>query len=264
MFGILFLMIPFVVAVRPSPLIVNSGGLDISYPNTYYLKLDQNLSIRFWVYNVSNGAVITNATTNCTFNLLDKSGKNVLRLSSPASSGIQFGNLGANACANCFNFEIAGGNFSYKGYYEYQIRCQTIGGSNYGGYTYGSYETTQTGLEPTQACIIIFFMIIFIILIGSSCYLALYSLGHLMRLDFDLTDLSINWGIYFILIVVTMFETTYLNSPTINTYLTWFLGVDGVLLVFIPIIAFIFSIIIGSINKKEINAGSPPQLWRRR
>jgi hypothetical protein len=106
------------------------SGLTISYPQlSYYPNLSNNNYeyFRWWVYNASDGDILTNTTTNCTFNLIDNSGKNILRLSYPTSSMIGFGGLGANACQNCFWTNISKGNFTYYGGYYYQIRCNSIG-----------------------------------------------------------------------------------------------------------------------------------------
>jgi hypothetical protein len=120
-----------------------SEGLQISYPNTYYIKYNTTQAIRFWVYNVSDGEIMTNRSINCTYNLLDNNGLNIIRKAT--YTDIKFGNLtGTQNCQNCFNFLINSGNFSYMGYYSYQIRCQ---GSGLGGYLTDNYLSTDTGWQ---------------------------------------------------------------------------------------------------------------------
>jgi hypothetical protein len=63
---------------------------EISYPNSGYIKLGTNVSVRFWVYNVTDGSLLTNTTVNCTYNLITPTGLNSLRVATPASSGIRF------------------------------------------------------------------------------------------------------------------------------------------------------------------------------
>jgi hypothetical protein len=143
----------------PSVITTNDYGLRISYPNSGFLKQNTDLSVRFWAYNITNGKILTNTTINCTYNLLNVSGFNIWTINSPQ---IKFG-IPSNplACQNCFNLDIKGGNFTYIGYYNYQIRCQ---GLTIGGYTSGDYIVTGTGLDLTEGRSILYFSILFFLL----------------------------------------------------------------------------------------------------
>jgi len=122
----------FAYAAPKPATIISSSGMDISYPILdYRINTTNNFTyFRWWVYNLTTGTLLTNTTSSCTFNLMDNTGKNILR--SNISTGIQFSNLGLNECQNCFNFNISEKNFTYYGGYYYQIRCydntNTIGG----------------------------------------------------------------------------------------------------------------------------------------
>jgi len=154
-------------APKPTTTIVSDAGLSISYAHPDYLKQNEPLYIRFWVFNNSNGALMTNLTTNCTYNLLDKQGKNILTIST--NDSIKFENLGANACVDCFNYNLTG-NFNNIGVYEYQIRCQAK--DNLGGVQIGEYEVNESGSNKVNdytltfivLCILFMFnLIIFLI-----------------------------------------------------------------------------------------------------
>lgn len=125
------------------------------------------------------------------------------------------------------------------------------------------FEITTNGKPLPSGVVIVLFIIAFIILIGTTCYLALYSLGHLMSLDFDIRDLAIDWGVYFIIVALYFLEEYYLGNLGIKNYLLWFLSIGGILLVFIPIVAFIMSMIIGSLNKRKMSNPQPPKMFRR-
>jgi hypothetical protein len=160
------MLIPFISAVKPTPIAgLTSAGVQISYPSPYYLTVNNNLSIRFWVYNTTTGDTITNVSANCTYNLLDSSGRNILRVATPASSGIKFGGLGTSACANCFNLEINAANFTKTGYYSYQIRCDT---GLTGGYLIGDYEAipTRNGADNTTFFVILILIAAGLVLLG--------------------------------------------------------------------------------------------------
>jgi len=127
-----------------------------------------------------------------------------------------------------------------------------------------TFEITSNGKPEPSGIVIVLFILFFLALIGVTCYLALYSIGHLMSLDFDIKDLAIDWGVFFMIVALYFLEEYYLGNFGIRNYLLWFLSIGGILLIFIPIIAFIISMIIGSLNKRKMNIQPPPRLWGRR
>jgi hypothetical protein len=126
-----------------------------------------------------------------------------------------------------------------------------------------TYDVTTNGKTEPTGSIVVLFIIFFLILIGATCYLSLYSIGHLMSLDFDIKDLAIDWGVYFIIIALYYLQDYYLGNLVIGNYLLWFLSIGGILLIFIPIIAFIMSMIVGGLNKRRMNNPQPPRMFRR-
>jgi len=134
-------------------------GLRISFPSSGFLKAGEDMSVRWWVYNITDGKILTNTTTNCTLNLLNVSGYNVWRV---ANYSIKYG-IPSNpqACQNCFNTDIKGKNFTQIGYYMYQLRCQT---TTIGGYISGDLIVTGTGLDLTEGRSILYFAILIFLL----------------------------------------------------------------------------------------------------
>ena len=163
-FVLLILLIPIISAAPPArSIIASTGGIDISYPSSGFIKTNSDLYVRFWAYNKTAGELLTNTSINCTYNLLDSSGKNIIRMET--YNQIKFGNLSGNGCANCFNFLISAPNITANGYYPYQIRCY---GSGLGGYLSDVYEATATGNEfyLTTALMDIVVLILSFILFG--------------------------------------------------------------------------------------------------
>lgn len=122
-----------------------------------------------------------------------------------------------------------------------------------------SFEITGNGKANPSGGIIVLFVIFYLILVGGSCYLVLYSIGHLMNLDFSITDLAIDWGVYLVAVCLFYLEEYYFGNPGFRDFLLWFLLIGGILLVFIPVIAFIISMIIGSMNRRKSAIGQPPR-----
>lgn len=112
-----------------------------------------------------------------------------------------------------------------------------------------SFDITKNGREQATGGVIVLFVIIFLILVLFTCYLSLYSIGHLLNKDFDLVDLSMDWGLFFVILAVFFLQDYYLGNEAITTYLLWFMSAGGILLILIPIIAFILSIASGSFKQ---------------
>jgi hypothetical protein len=127
-----------------------------------------------------------------------------------------------------------------------------------------NFDVTNNGKENPTTGLIILFIILFLVLIGTICYVSLYSIGHLMRLDFDMIDMAVDWGLFFMLGALLYFENFYLGNQFVEDYLTLFISVGGILLVLIPLIAFIVSMFVGTMNKKKVQNVPPQRLWRNR
>ena len=170
-FVLLLAMINIISAADPHVTISSTGGLEISYPTSGFVKSTENLAVRWWVYNMTTGKLLTNATVNCTYNIMNSTGYNVWRVASP---NISFGVANPSACQNCFNLILNKGNFTNVGYYSYQIRCD-YPSTNQGGFLNGDFVATGTGVELTTAkaliysCLFFLFIFLFVItLMGAS------------------------------------------------------------------------------------------------
>jgi len=131
--------------------------------------------------------------------------------------------------------------------------CNT---SKLGTYTYGytdsignvysnSFDITGNGNPRATSGVIVLFAIIFLLLLLFGAYLILYSFGHIVTLDFDILDVALNFGIFFAFLGGIFLEQEYLGNPSIEQFITPFLFTSGIVFIFIPLIGFIVSIIVG-------------------
>jgi hypothetical protein len=129
------------------------------------------------------------------------------------------------------------------------------------------FEVTENGKTNASGGIVIMFSILFLISIVLTGFMTLYAVGHLLSLDFDIVDLSIDWGIYFGIIALYFLETFYLGNSVIDRWLLLLIEIGGVVLILVPIIAFILSITIGTLKNKGLPTQQPIQnllfRWRR-
>jgi hypothetical protein len=131
--------------------------------------------------------------------------------------------------------------------YSWNDYCIDCSNGNCGN----SFEITENGKQTPNGSIIITFTLIFMIIAGLSIYLVLYTLGHLISLDFDLIDLSLDWGIFIVIVVYYIFEKVYLDNTLIESVFVWFMIIAGIMLILIPSIAFILSVSLGAFTKKN-------------
>ena len=135
LFSVLIL-ISLVSAVPPVTITqqFSTGYIIEDNPQTI-LKQNQTYQVNFFVYNISNGELITPENALCDFYLANSSG-NVLI----------FTNVSYNADGH-WEENIEAGNFSEIGYYNYGIKCQ---GTNLGGAIVGLWEVKTIGIEKTE------------------------------------------------------------------------------------------------------------------
>lgn len=127
-----------------------------------------------------------------------------------------------------------------------------------------SFIVNESGLSNISGIVIIFFIVIFLILLGLTAYLSLYTLGHFVAKDFDLIDLSLNFAIYFIIVGVLYFQKFYFGSPFMDNYFTLIVSVGGVMFMLVPIIAFIWSVSYQLFTQKKLKLEAPRKMRFRR
>jgi hypothetical protein len=156
---------------------------------------------------------------------------------------------------------------------SYTFNYSFCGTSDLGTYTYDYFDAdgnvyvndftiTPNGKDAPSGGIVVLFSAIFIVLIGLSCYFVVYTLGHFMQLDFDVIDLAIDFGIFFMVIVSFYFEGYYLANPFIGSMQDIMFYISGILFVLVPVIAFIVSLIVGGLNPNSKMKISTPKKMR--
>lgn len=159
-----------------------------------------------------------------------------------------------------FNYSFC--NTSDEGIYSYSWfpSCQDCTQVNCGN----SFLINGNGKNNQSDMVTLFFILAFLFLIGISVYLGLYTIGHLVTADFDLIDLSIDFGLYFIIIAIYFLQDFYLGNSVISYYLLWFVQIGGLFFIFIPIVAFVLSFIMSYFQNKKLNVEPPRKLRFRR
>ncbi len=128
-----------------------------------------------------------------------------------------------------------------------------------------TYDVTGNGRAEASGGVIVLFSIIFIIVVIFTCFMTLYSFGHLMSLDFDILDFSFDLGVYVGIIALYFVQDYYLGNIAITNYLSILIKIGAFVLVLIPIVALILSITIGTLQNKNVQTIQQPRRirWRR-
>ncbi len=103
---------------------------------------------------------------------------------------------------------------------------------------------TINGKEKPSGIVLIVFLILFLIILGSLTTLMLYTIAHLVEKDFDVKDLIFNISAYLVLWGVYILGKEYVGNYFINTFLEWLIGVGAITNVIFPLVIFIISITI--------------------
>ena len=135
-------------------------GYSLVVSKQQYISLGDNYTLNFFVYNISNGMIIDNASTTCKFYLDDGKGDLV------------YNNVVSYLPQGYWSISITGTNFSEKALYDYGIACNS---SVLGGTTVGAWQVTNTGDEftiekavySTSLMFLLIFLFIFTLVIST-------------------------------------------------------------------------------------------------
>jgi len=135
---ILILLIGVVQAAQP-PTIEYTGeeGFKIQYPLISTAKKDQDVTLRFQVFNMTTGSIKDNISVSCRFHLYNNTGHLLL----------EWNNLSNMMRVNEYVVDVNGYYLDSVGEYHYAIRCND---STYGGFIEAGFTVTETGDENAE------------------------------------------------------------------------------------------------------------------
>ena len=140
LFLFLFIATPLIMAKAPTSQF-SEGYIIIGTPRVF-LQQDMDFTYNFFVYNISNGKIISNATTNCSFYMANFTGDVTV-----------FGRATYHTTDEYWSILIDGNNFSAIGNYAYGVKCQSPA---LGGADTGIFTVTGSGAELTESKAIIY------------------------------------------------------------------------------------------------------------
>lgn len=241
--------LPLVSSAPPVTIVPQfTEGLSIEFPAMIYHKQNGFYEFHFHIFNISNGRPMTSGVT-CYIHFYNESGNHMYKgYDDNISNGFDY------------SFALDGKNFTKTGFYYYITQCNT---SSLGGYLNHAFEVNPNGLEPSEQIITVFFIALFLLLMGLLVLLFIVGLGHSFNLDYDVIDLGWNWGLYFVMFGAFMFEKVYLADTNIDNIMPIILQVTGITHILIPALSLGISLLVGSLMKQKFNSGRLNQVMKR-
>ena len=141
----------FVSAAPPATTVQQlTTGYNLVDTPQLVLEQDHDFQYNFFLYNITNGIILTNSSANCTFYLADLYGEVLFNSSVPYLPDGHWGVV------------IEGGNFTRVGEYAYGTKCQGV----LGGTTTGLWTITNDGLKLLSEQITLYMVgLIFLVLL---------------------------------------------------------------------------------------------------
>lgn len=151
------ILFSLVGAVPPSMTsFVGTEGLDVQANFLDYYKIKSSVELQIYVFNISNGAIMSNLTTSCKAELTNASGE-IIFTGTAASNG------------NHFKMSRNSSIVTEKGLYAVTLICNT---STLGGYKTFYFEATETGTSISTSQVLLYlgllgiFIFLFIVNLG--------------------------------------------------------------------------------------------------
>lgn len=119
------------------------------------------------------------------------------------------------------------------------------------------FTVTSNGNGLPSGGVIVLFILIFLIIMGSLVWIFVLSIGHIFKLDLDIADLSKNLGLYFIIFSLYMLSKTYLGNVDIEGFLLILIQVGAITHVLVPLIGFAVTLLVGGLKKGKVEVPLP-------
>jgi len=240
------LSLSFIYSIADARQISGGGstGLTIVSPEQDVFPQYANITLRFYVHNVTDYKMLDNTTTNCTFYLYRPNG--VYMMVTPLiynASG--FGDYSIYLDGATFLSDIETQN--------YYVYCNSTSSN---GFVYSFYKITLNGNEPPGDNLVIFFIIAFIVVVCCMILTLFNALVKFAKLEVKAMDVAYSLMTYIALLSLWAFNMTYVADINIDNILTVFVEAGALTNIVIPLLLF-FLVIYNDImvKRKKRRAG---------
>lgn len=244
-FLLLLLIAPTVSAVLDQNVQTSNEavGYVIEYPPMKVIPFNQSISFSFHIFNASTGGFINDSSLPCNFHLYNNQGNHILR-SDLAWTG-----------DHDYFVVVDPLNFTYIGNYGYNVQC---GDPTIGGFDSVPIIVTPQGHDPLGDIPFTFAWIMFFAILFSLIFLFLYAIGGMLSLRFDVLDVALNIGAFFVLFGYKVFASDYLGVQIINDILDLAFKISVWTNVVIPLLGFVLTLLLGPLLLRKY-----PQVFGR-
>ncbi len=238
-------ILSFISAIPPVTQVQNfPEGYIIADAKQYDLKLNEDYTYHFFLYNASNGVVITNASVECQFFSADHNGIIVTS-----------GNISYDTTGKYWYYFISKDNYSTSGYYSFGVNCQN---TDAGGALASYFYVTPTGHSFETSLAILYGFIL--LLIGLCLYFSINGIVKSTKGVWMIAYVCLTYLLLYLLLgFVYLMSKSYLYSTIIFEkifYILWFVMGIG----FLPFVIIVTLYILGQeakavLTKNYVNQG---------
>lgn len=198
------------------------------------------------IFKQSTDILLTQVCANCTYNNI---------------SYVSYPNMSLIGALSNINMTKSGVTYSYTLISNYTAdlgRYIVCGFGDLDGQTttwcYDFYVNATGRAEPSGS-VLVFFIIGFLVIMGFLIYIFIYSFGHFIKKDFDMKDLAINWGLYFVLISFFILQGSYLGNPVMANILEVIVYVGAFTHMICSLIFFCITLIVANMEQYKQKTG---------
>lgn len=231
-----------ILAQPPFETSTSTSGCEIVYPKIDIIQKSTGFFFHFHVIN-STGAIRTNETTTCIFNLYDHTGEHIY-----INENVSYS---ADSIAD-FVVNVSGSNFTKKGFYAYTFQCYD---SESGCFVSAPLTVTGNGMEPATDFFQVFIYALFILVGLAMIFSLFYIIAKFATVNMTLYDLLFSYGAYFTFIISYYLGSSYLVSTFTENMVESFIMPFGVTHIIVATLAFIVTFIYKGTTKKR-----PPKI----
>jgi len=204
------LMFSLVSSAQPVQINTGAIGIQVEYSNYDIAKQNTGFQLNTHAFNVSDGNILTVASTDCSFHLYNSTGHGI------------YDEMFLETAPHEFYADINSSIFNDVGLHSYLIHCNSTG---IGGFASGNYNVNPTGIELTVERSIIYIgllailIFLFVVALGGATMLPTGNNRNDEGELVSISNLKHLKPILFVIAYLLMIAITFIGSNIALAYL---------------------------------------------
>jgi len=233
----LMLFAPAMAIERQQSGDTQGSGLTISVPEQWTFAQYKNTTLRFYVHNTTNYALLTNTTTACNIYLYRPDGTYIIGTALTFDSPI----------SNYFIWLNGSVYLTHTERQHFYVYCNSTTGAH--GFVESYYDVTWNGKEPPGNNLLIFGIIIFLALVAAMIYFSFTVIEQFVKLNVGVDKVAYNVIVYIVMMLFSFLNAQFFGVQMFNAQADFMLNVGMWTNIILPFTAFVLTLVIGQLRK---------------